>query len=158
MTKYEFLQKSREIHGFKYFYPSLPNKIKNNDIIEIQLNQKIFTQRVVKHLMGRCPEKNTVCKTTEDFITESRKVWGDKYDYSLVNYTGALNKVKIIYDGVIFEQNASSHIRGLAVEAKMNLEYFIKKSKEKWHEKYDYSLVNYKNCKEKVKIIDFMKQ
>jgi hypothetical protein len=153
MDRYDFLKKARETHGFKYLYPSLPTKIKYSDTIDIIFNQKLYSQRVSKHLMGRCPEKTTPSKTTDEFIEESRKVWGDKYDYSLVEYKGALSKVKIIFDGVIFEQIASSHLRGLAVESNMNLEYFIKKSIEKWGDKYDYSLVEYKNCKVKVKII-----
>ena len=35
----------------------------------------------------------------------------------------------------------------------MNQEYFIKLAKDKWNDKYDYSLVDYKHCKSKVKII-----
>jgi hypothetical protein len=41
---------------------------------------------VVKHLIGRCPEKNTPIKTTKEFILESKEIWGSKYDYSLVVY------------------------------------------------------------------------
>lgn len=152
MTRYEFLQKAREIHGFKYTYPTLKNKVRANDIIDIIFGDVIYSQRVVKHLMGRSPEKNTPAKTTHQFIREAQEIWGDKYDYSLVNYTGALKKVKIIYGGIIFEQVAISHLKGLAVENNMNLEFFIKKAKDKWGDKYDYSLVDYKNCKEKVKI------
>jgi hypothetical protein len=43
-------------------------------------------QKVVKHLIGRCPEKNTPIKTTKEFILESKEIWGSKYDYSLVVY------------------------------------------------------------------------
>jgi very-short-patch-repair endonuclease len=153
MDRYEFLEKARKVHGFKYSYPLLSLKIKSNDLIDILLGDSLYTQRVVKHLMGRCPEKNTPSRTTEDFIKESKEIWGDKYDYSLVEYKGALKKVKIIYDGIVFEQLASSHLRGLAVEGNMNLEYFIKKATNKWGKKYDYSLVDYKHCKEKVKVI-----
>lgn len=153
MTRYEFLEKAREVHGFKYMYPTLKNKIIHTDSIDIIFDDTLYTQRVSKHLMGRCPEKNTPSSTTEEFIKKSVEVWGTKYDYSLVEYKGALKKIKIIYDGVIFEQTPSSHLNGFSVEANLNLEYFVKKSKEKWGDRYDYSLVEYKNCKEKVKII-----
>lgn len=153
MTRYEFLKKAREIHGFKYIYPSLTSKVLSDDMIDVIFDGQLYSQKVVKHLMGRCPEKNTPSKTTDQFIREAREVWGTKYDYSLVEYKGALKKVKIIFDGVVFEQVASSHLSGLSVEANMNLEYFIKKAKDKWQSKYDYSLVDYKNCKEKIKII-----
>jgi len=154
MTSYEFLKKAREIHGYKYIYPLLPNKITYNDKIRILYKDVLYDQSVSKHLLGRCPEKNTPSRTTEEFIEQSKRIWGDKYDYSLVEYKGSLKKVKIIYQGILFEQIASSHLRGLAPEVNMNLESFIKKSKDKWSDKYDYSLVDYKNCKEKVKIIN----
>jgi hypothetical protein len=154
MTKEEFLNRARNIHGYKYQYPNLNDKILSSDVIDIIYNGMLYKQRVVKHItLGRCPEKNTPKKTTEDFITESKSVWVDKYDYSLVEYVGALEKVKIIYDGVVFEQVAISHLRGLAPEALMNQNYFIKKAKDKWGDKYDYSLVEYKDCKIKVKIL-----
>lgn len=152
MTKRDFIDKARNTHGYKYNYPNLGDKVLSNDIIEIELNGEIYQQRVSKHLIGRCPEKNTPTKTTEQFIREAKVIWGDKYDYSLTEYNGALNKVKIIYDGVIFEQRAVSHLSS-APELNMNQEYFIKKSIDKWGNKYDYSLVDYKNCKSKVKII-----
>lgn len=153
MTRYEFLQKARQVHGYKYMYPTLKNKIIHTDNIDIILDNTLYSQRVSKHLMGRCPEKNTPSSNTEEFIKKAKDMWGNKYDYSLVEYKGALKKIKIIYDGVVFEQIPSSHLNGLHVESNLNLDYFIKKSKEKWGNRYDYSLVEYKNCKEKVKII-----
>jgi very-short-patch-repair endonuclease len=154
MTSYEFLKKARDIHGYKYLYPKLPNKITYKDKINILYNGILYKQSISKHLLGRCPEKNTPKKTTYQFIEEARQIWGDKYDYSLVDYKGALEKIKIVYEGIVFEQSASSHLRGLSPEANMNLEWFIKKAKDKWgKDKYDYSEVDYKNCKEKVRII-----
>lgn len=152
MTKEDFMDKARDTHGYKYNYPNLSDKVLSNDIIEVELNGEIYQQRVSKHLIGRCPEKNTPIKTTKQFIKEAKDIWGDKYDYSLTEYNGALNKVKIIYDNVVFEQRAISHLKS-APEINMNQEYFIKKSIDKWGNKYDYSLVEYKNCKSKVKII-----
>ena len=154
MTKQEFLDRARDVHGYKYQYPNLPDKVLSNNTIDIVYKGVSYKQKVVKHiLLGRCPEKNTPTKTTEQFISEAKEVWGDKYDYSLSEYTGALNKVKIIYDGIVFEQVAISHLRKLAPEEKMNLEFFKKKSRDKWGDKYDYSLVEYVDCKSKVKIL-----
>jgi hypothetical protein len=124
MKKIEFLEKARETHGYKYNYIDLPFKIKLSDKINIELNGELYLQTVSKHLMGRCPEKNTLRKTTDEFISESKKIWRDKYDYSLVEYTGSLNIVKIIYDGVVYEQRASSHLEGMAPEFRKN-EYSI---------------------------------
>ena len=154
MTKQEFLDRARDVHGYKYQYPNLSDKVLSNQDIDIIYNGVLYKQKVVKHiLLGRCPEKNTPVKTTEEFISEAKEVWGDKYDYSLSEYSGALNKVKIIYDGVVFNQVAISHLRKMAPEDNSNQDYFIKKSKDKWGDKYDYSLVEYVNCKTKVKIL-----
>ena len=155
MTKKEFLEKARNIHGYKYEYPNLSDKILSNDVIDILYKDVLYKQKVVKHiLLGRCPEKNTPKKTTEQFIEEAKRVWGEnKYDYSLTEYKGALKPIKVIYDGVVFEQLASSHLR-YAPELNMNKEWFIKRAIDRWGPyKYDYSLVEYKHCKEKVKII-----
>lgn len=153
MQKKEFLEKARHVHGYKYLYPSLDDKIIFKDVIDIIYKNILYKQSISKHLMGRCPEKNTPPKTTKQFIEESFLVWGNKYDYSLTDYRGSLKIVKIIYDGVVFEQIASSHLKGLAVELKYNKDYFIKKSLDRWGNKYDYSLVDFKNVKSKIRII-----
>lgn len=144
MTKSKFLERAREIHGYKYEYPSLGDKVLSNDDIDIIHNGVLYKQKVVKHiLLGRCPEKNTPKKDTYQFIENCKKIWGDKYDYSLVEYSGALNKVKIIFEGIIFEQVAVSHISGQAPEKHLNQESFIRKCIEKHGNRYDYSLVKF---------------
>lgn len=51
-------------------------------------------------------------RTTEEFITKSREIHGDKYDYSLVNYQGEDVKVSIICpEHGEFVQRAGNHIR-----------------------------------------------
>ena len=153
MTKYEFLERAREKHGYKYQYPNLKNKILSSDDIDILYNGALYKQKVVKHiLLGRCPEKNTPSKTTEQFINEAKEVWGDKYDYSLTEYKGALKKIKIIYDGVVFEQVASSHLSGQCPENTLTQENFIRKAKLKHGDKYDYSQVRFKDSKTAVMI------
>ncbi len=116
MTKIEFLESARLIHGYKYFYLELNNKLRLSDKISIEYNGNTYSQTISKHLDGRCPEKVTKKKTTSEFISEAIIIWGSKYDYSLVDYNGALNSVKIIYNGVIYEQRAKSHLNGLAPE------------------------------------------
>jgi len=153
MTREEFLERARDKHGYKYEYPNLSEKVLSSDSIDILYKGVLYKQKVVKHiLLGRCPEKNTPIKTTEQFIKEAKEIWGDKYDYSLVNYKGALRTIEVIYEGIVFEQIANSHLK-YAPELNMNRDWFIKRAKDKWGDKYDYSLVEYKDCKKKVKII-----
>ena len=102
--------------------------------------------------------------STEEFIKRSKKIHNDKFDYSLVETDGIYNKVKIICPiHGIFEQILKSHLKGYdcydcgRLKANkthtLNNEKFIKKSKEIHGDKYDYSLVEYKSAKTKVKII-----
>ena len=103
-------------------------------------------------------------KTTDQFIREAREVHGDKYDYSKTDYCGRTVKVKIIcpIHGE-FEQQPANHLQGkgcpkcgkIASDTKRSLgkEGFIRKSKEVHGDKYDYSLVEYKNNSSTVRII-----
>lgn len=116
MTRLEFLEKARNIHGYKYKYPNLNDKITLRDKIEIFLEEDSFTQTVSKHLIGKCPEKQIIKRSSQDFIEESKDVWGEKYDYSLVEYKGSLKEVIIILDGFIYLQRASSHLQGISPE------------------------------------------
>ncbi len=53
-------------------------------------------------------DKNT---NTKSFIEQAINIHGDKYDYSLVNYIGPLNKVIIICkEHGQFEQRPSNHL------------------------------------------------
>ena len=58
MTKQEFLDRARDVHGYKYQYPNLSDKVLSNENIDIIYNGFLYKQKVVKHiLLGRCPEK-----------------------------------------------------------------------------------------------------
>ena len=126
MKRLEFLEKARNTHGYKYNYLNLSDKITLNDRIKIEYNGEVYSQYISKHLMGRCPEKSIKRKTTEDFILEAKEIWRDKYDYSLTEYTGALNNIKILYNGVVYEQRASSHLLRLAPEFRSNEESLLR--------------------------------
>ena len=175
MTKLEFLEKARNVHGYKYNYLDIPTKIRLSDKIRLELNSQIFTQSVSKHLKGRCPEKTTAKKTTEDFILESKSIWGDKYDYSLVDYNGSLNDVKIIHNGTVYQQRASSHLKGMAPEfqnqdvkygtdyitTKSEIESFLKKHKLEFFRNYifekrifDFYVPSVRTCIEIGPVID----
>jgi|LauGreDrversion4_2_1035121.scaffolds.fasta_scaffold83964_2 very-short-patch-repair endonuclease len=156
MEKIKFLEKARNLHGYKYEYLDLPQKIKVSDIIKVKFDGVVYYQKVLKHLNGRCPEKVLYKKTTEEYISECEKVWGDKYDYSLTKYEGALNNVKIIYNGIVYEQRAKSHLEGLSPEFRNNKESLLRdkinksdlngiKSIEEFFEKYKIDYEKNKN-------------
>ena len=126
MKRIEFLERAREVHGYKYVYPSLNEKVILSDKIDVEYNGVRYNQTVVKHLMGRCPEKVSTRHSTEDFISKAIKVWGDKYDYSLVDYKNALEPVKILHRGIVYEQRPTSHLEGMAPEFRKNEESIIR--------------------------------
>lgn len=102
--------------------------------------------------------------TTTEFIEKAKNVHGDKYDYSNVRYVNKRTKVKIVcIEHGMFEQTPDIHLNqesgcfkcGLNLISKKNRlgnDRFIKKSKKIHGDKYNYSLVEYINAKNKIKI------
>ncbi len=68
MKKEEFIERSRSLHGYKYVYIDLPEKITRLDKINMIFKGVTFSQVVNKHLNGKCPEKSTVSRSTSEFI------------------------------------------------------------------------------------------
>lgn len=100
-------------------------------------------------------------KTTEQFIEEAKKIHGDKYDYSLVDYKNNSSKIKIRCkeDNYIFEQIPENHLSGrngcpfCSPSPRYNQETFIKKCKMIHKNKYDYSKTLFSNVKNEITII-----
>jgi hypothetical protein len=165
-----FLDGAKKIHGNKYDY-SMTKYIKNETKIDIICPKHgMFKQRPVKHLRGqgcpKCGREHVYYNqlSTQSFIEKSRKVHGDKYDYSLVDYIRSNSKVKIVcpVHGV-FEQTPNNHIMGMkcikcaneenGLNRTLSTDDFIKRSKEKHGDRYDYSETNYISSEKKLKII-----
>lgn len=102
--------------------------------------------------------------TTEQFIAKAIKIHDNKYDYSLVNYNGAITDIIIICNTHgTFQQTPHDHLSGcgckkcsyekLSNRYKLSLEVFIEKAIGVHGDMYNYSLVQYKNIGTKVQII-----
>ena len=160
-TTKEFILEAKEIHGDKYDY-SLVNYVNNSTPIKIICKEHgVFEQIPYNHLNGKgCKYCGGTAKMdTNLFIIKAKEIHGDKYDYSLVNYVNSATKVKIICkEHGIFEQTPNNHIsKGYGcfkcLDKVYNTDSFISKSKLIHGDKYDYSLVNYVNTNDKIKII-----
>jgi hypothetical protein len=130
MTKEKFLEKARSRHGYKYLYPDLDSKVTLKSKIKIDYQGVTYFQTVNKHLLGKCPEKTTPKKTKEEFVSEARKIWKDRFDYSQTEYKNALSKVKLFDTkrSIWVDQIASLHLQGF--EPKFyDTESFISESK-----------------------------
>ena len=156
-----FISQSNKIHNDKYDY-SLVNYKNNNSKVKIMCpNHGVFEQSPNSHLRGSgCPVcANNIKFTKDDFINKSEIIHHKKYDYSLVDYKGTFSKVKIIclIHGT-FEQTPNNHLHNqgcpiCANNIKSTNADFIKKSNITHNSRYDYSLIDYKNNRTKVKII-----
>jgi len=103
--------------------------------------------------------------TTQDFIDASKKIHVDdngnpKYDYSVTDYIGIENKVKIICPKHgEFEQKPRKHLQGQGCPQcwlernKTDPQEFIRQAKEVHGDKYDYSQTDYKDSHSKIKVI-----
>jgi len=126
------------------------------DIIKKILREETF-------LIQEMPKK----VTTQDFIERSKKVHGDKYDYSKSVYTGRFQPITLIcpIHGE-YTQRADAHMLGQecpicgdekqAAGRRLTTDEFIEKAKEVHGDKYDYSETQYFSRKQnggKVKII-----
>ena len=101
----------------------------------------------------------------ERFIIKAKQKWGDKYDYSKVEYVNNRTKICIICpEHGEFWQTPSNHLHGFEgcekcsktksnENRKKNDSIFLNECIKKHNNKYDYSKVNYINNHTKVCII-----
>ena len=98
-------------------------------------------------------------KTKEEFIKEARKVHGDKYDYSKIEYVNNSTKVKIICrKHGEFWQTPSNHLNGKGCQKcggsyVPTTEEWIASANKVHNGKYNYSKVEYIDSNTKVCII-----
>jgi len=164
MVKLElFINKSNKIHNNKYDY-SLVDYINSQTKVKIICPEHgVFEQLPNNHTSKKygCP----ICSKRQKknnliFICDAKIIHNNKYDYSLVDYKDSNTKVKIICpEHGVFIQTPNTHLNrkyGCPVcskNKKMTTELFIERSNKIHNNKYDYSLVDYKNAHTKVKII-----
>lgn len=168
MTIENFIEKSKKIHGNKYNYSKVKfNKLKD-EICIICPEHGEFIQRAINHLKGygckACAYKTTSKKlalTKEIFIEKARQLYGDKYDFSKVEYVNNHTKICIICPehGEFFTTPNTvldNHLcpkcakENMKEKMKNSKENFILKAREKHGWKYDYSKVDYINNETKI--------
>jgi very-short-patch-repair endonuclease len=115
MTQDEFIRRGKEIFGNKYDYSKVKYFNSKTPIIVGCPIHGDFEQIPGSFLIGHgCQKCSGKAKgTTESFIENSKKIHGDKYDYSQVNYVRALSPVTIVCKKHgPFEQKPNSHLGG----------------------------------------------
>jgi very-short-patch-repair endonuclease len=158
-----FIQKAKEIHGNLYDYSKVNYvNTKTTVIISCKIHGE-FNQTPFSHLQGHgCLQcsKQARAKSCSDFINESNKIHGNKYDYSKVKYLNKLKKVIIVCNiHGEYLQSPQHHLKGSGCphcsyeNSKYDNEYFIQKAKEIHGNLYDYSKVEYETSKTNITII-----
>lgn len=120
VTTEDFIKKAILVHGNKYDYSKVVYVSAKSKVCIICPEHGEFWQTPTNHLCGsgcyKCGRSKTIASKTDDtekFIIKARKVHGDKYDYSKVNYKGTDEKVCIICpEHGEFWQVANYHING----------------------------------------------
>ena len=162
----KFLKKATLKHGYKFDYSKVNYVDSQTKVCIICPEHGEFWQTPANHIRGHgCPEcsnKNRGSKkrlTNDEFITKAKKVHGDKYDYSKVNYVNSDTDVEIMckIHGSFF-QKPSNHLNGQGCPKcngkHLTTNEIISLFKEKHSDKnYDYSKVNYELMHKKVCII-----
>ena len=162
LTTEEFIKKAKIIHGDKYDYSKVEYV---NSMVKVCIICPIHGEFFVKpndHIHKKCgcvKCSGRYLSSKEAFVEKARLIYGDKYDYSKVNYINNKTKVCIIcpIHGE-FWQRPNDHLSGYSCNRcannyKLSTEEFIEKAKLVHGDKFDYSKVEYNGAKEKVCII-----
>ena len=98
LTTEEFIRRAKEIHGDKYDYSKVEYKGIFDKVCVICPIHGEFWQTPLSHLKGFGCKKCSGCEkhTTESFINKAKKIYGNEYDYSKVEYKNIDTKVCII--------------------------------------------------------------
>ena len=168
LTQEEFLKNARAIHGDFYDY-SLA--VYTTGVAKVRLvcsRHGAFEQRAVVHMSGsgcsKCAREADRL-SIDDFVARTRKIHGDRYDYSRTIY-GASNKTKVTIvcrKHGPFKQIPNSHLSGygcpkcgieeMSSAISSSATKFIRSARKIHGRRYDYSQVVYKGNKTEVRII-----
>lgn len=162
----EWIIMAKNTHGNKYDYSKVVYVDNSKKVTIICNKHGEFQQIPSNHLQGNnCPKcSGSYRPTTKEWIKNAITIHGNKYDYTKVNYENSKTKITIICrKHGEFQQTPNSHLVGqgcvkCGIESrtlvrKKPQEQFIEEAKKIHGNKYDYSLVVYKNSSSKIIII-----
>lgn len=166
-NKDEFVKKAKQIFGDEYDYSLVDYETNYKTVSIVCPKHGPFQKSPQNHLKGQgCPtctqETNyrgsSQRLSKDEFLKRAKEIHGEKFDYSQVDYKNNSEPVIIICPNHgPFEQIPHLHMKGVGCPKcagkNKSTEEFIKQSKEIQGDKYDYSEVDYKGARTKVKII-----
>jgi len=167
-------KKANKIHGDIYIYDFDGYKnVKSKIKIHCKQCDRDFIKKVNNHINGNktgcpyCDEHKKLVKKVNEFKRKAKEVHNDKYVYDLNGYKNMDSKIKFRCKkcNTIHKKTANKHIYrklGCAICAKQETlkktlkkrkQLFLLNAKRVFGDKYDYSLVEYRNNEIKVVIL-----
>ena len=173
LTTEDWIRRSIEFHGEKYDYSKSIYTRGDEKIIIICPDHGEQLQRAESHWKygPRCCSGSKISSSkvsnASEFIEKARRKYGEKYDYSHVDYVNSHTDVIIVCPiHGMFEQRPANHINSKGIggcldcslelkskKLRMPIEIFIKKVSQIHNNNYDYSKVKYNNMNDNIEVI-----
>lgn len=161
LTTEEFIKRAKAVHGEKYDYSKTVYQKSNKKVCIICPEHGEFWQVPASHINGiGCPVCGRKTMTDEQFISEAKKIHGDKYIYEKIGVKNEKGQRCIICPthGEFWQYKCDhlSRKRGCPKcggSERLTTDEFIKRARIIHGDKYDYSKVNYVSSHKKVCII-----
>lgn len=155
-----------KVHGNRYDYSKVDYRRAHSKVSIVCKEHGLFNQSPTSHLGGAgCPScAGVAVLNTKKIIEQFKKVHGERYDYSKVNYINVDTDVVLIckkhgpFLQTPYSHKNGSNCRQCMIELNsqkriLSLPEVIRRFKKKHGNKYDYSKVSYSNPEQKVLII-----
>lgn len=129
---------------------------KENNITLIRLSDKKEIENEMNKILSNY-KKITPEEKTKKFIEKSRSIWGYKYEYEKTKYVDSKTPVIITYKGVDYIQTPVKHLQKKHCEltnSSLSREEFLRRCREKWGERFDYTNTHYKNSYSDIEFYD----
>ena len=163
-TLESFIDRAIIKHGNRYDYSQVEYVDSSHKVKIICPEHGVFEQLPQSHLSGNGCKKcaaSRIKNTRQEFVDDAKFKFGDKFDYSRVNYVDPRTNVDIICPiHGLFQKTPYGHITSIGgcpsctiAMVSLPVSKFIEKAQAVHGDVYDYSKVTYINSKAKVEII-----
>ena len=153
-----FVGKAEDVWGGRWDYTQTLYKDSKSTVTILCKSHGPFRQTPNHHLRGvvGCKGCDPRRISPEDFLQRSREVWGDRWDYSKVEFVRVLDNVTIICPlHGDFKQTPKSHMNeGLECPgcSKRTHDGFLRRASAVWGDRWDYSSTQYVGANSNISI------
>ena len=158
-TQEDFISEATELWEGRWDYSAVEFKTTKSAVTIGCRLHGYFKQRPQEHLRHKvgCGLCSGSFMDTELFKDRAYRVWGDRWDYSAVEYENSSKtlRIKCPQHNKTFYQTASNHLSGkvgcnACSGRNLTTSEFVDKLKEVWGDRWDYSKTEFKTTDDKV--------